>query len=224
MMSMLNIAVDGGKDSLSMAARVEGKTIKSPGTLVISTYAPCPDITVKITPDFKAPSTNNVGELVWVNIEGRLRLGASALAQVFGQQGDNCPDLDQTEILKNAFNTTQELLKSNFLLSGHDISDGGLAVCLLEMAIGGMSGLHVDLEEALNHFKNEDGTKIEFKNAAAALFAEECGWVLETSPENLPMVLKEFKNNNVPAYHIGKSIGHGLQSKVIFNRFFLTNY
>lgn len=32
LMSQLGIAVDGGKDSLSMAARVEGKTVKAPGT------------------------------------------------------------------------------------------------------------------------------------------------------------------------------------------------
>lgn len=214
MMSKLNIAVDGGKDSLSMAARVEGKTIKSPGTLVISTYAPCPNISVKITPDFKSPATNKVGELVWVNIEGQLRLGGSTLAQVFGQQGETCPDLDKIENLKNAFNITQKLLKSEYLLSGHDISDGGLAVCLLEMAIGGISGLYVDLEEALNQFLDEHGNKIEFKNAAAALFAEECGWVLETSTENLQTVLNEFKSKSVPAYYIGKSIGFGLQSKV----------
>lgn len=44
LMSQLNIAIDGGKDSLSMAARVEKDTVKAPGTLVVSTYAPCPDV------------------------------------------------------------------------------------------------------------------------------------------------------------------------------------
>lgn len=33
MMSELNIAIDGGKDSLSMAARVKTQTVKSPGKL-----------------------------------------------------------------------------------------------------------------------------------------------------------------------------------------------
>ena len=49
-----------GKDSLSMAARVEDETVKSPGSLVISTYAPCEDITKTITPDLKCP--NGKGE------------------------------------------------------------------------------------------------------------------------------------------------------------------
>lgn len=52
-MQSLGVAVDGGKDSLSMAARVSGGSqdknragvVKAPGSLVVSAYAPCPDIT-----------------------------------------------------------------------------------------------------------------------------------------------------------------------------------
>ncbi|MEW6600159.1 MAG: phosphoribosylformylglycinamidine synthase, partial [Nitrospirota bacterium] len=56
----LGIAIDGGKDSLSMAAQVrdasgKSETVKSPGTLVISAYATCPDITKVRTPDIKRP-------------------------------------------------------------------------------------------------------------------------------------------------------------------------
>ncbi len=56
----LGIAIDGGKDSLSMAAKVFGPSgdaeiVKSPGALVISAYATCPDITKVITPDIKNP-------------------------------------------------------------------------------------------------------------------------------------------------------------------------
>lgn len=43
-MKEFGIAADGGKDSLSMAARVENNVVKAPGTLVVSCYAPCPDI------------------------------------------------------------------------------------------------------------------------------------------------------------------------------------
>ena len=55
-MERVGVAVDGGKDSLSMAARVGGEqTVKAPGTLVVSAYAPCPDITLTVTPDLKCP-------------------------------------------------------------------------------------------------------------------------------------------------------------------------
>lgn len=85
-MSQLGIAVDGGKDSLSMTASVDGErgcinkiiyikclllfhninciTVKSPGTLVVSTYAPCPDITVKVQPALLKENS----QLIWIPI------------------------------------------------------------------------------------------------------------------------------------------------------------
>jgi phosphoribosylformylglycinamidine synthase len=45
LMKEFGIAVDGGKDSLSMVARDgRGEAVKAPGALVVSCYAPCPDI------------------------------------------------------------------------------------------------------------------------------------------------------------------------------------
>lgn len=49
----LEIAIDGGKDSLSMAAQAGGETVKAPGNLVISAYCTCSDITKTVTPDLK---------------------------------------------------------------------------------------------------------------------------------------------------------------------------
>lgn len=208
MMSELNIAVDGGKDSLSMAARIKGETIKSPGTLVVSTYVQCPDVTVRVTPDLKSPGMNKVGELIWINIEGKLRLGASAFAQSLAQQGDDCPDVENTQTLKKAFNITQKLLKSGLLLAGHDISDGGLVTCLLEMAIAGIAGLDVDLNTAIESFAEISNVNL------AALFAEECGWVVECSSFNLQQILREFQAENINALHIGVCKGFGMQSKI----------
>ena len=62
-----------------MATMVEGETVKSPRELVISLYAPMPDITRKITPDIKDPGS----VLLFVDLSGgKNRLGGSALAQV----------------------------------------------------------------------------------------------------------------------------------------------
>jgi phosphoribosylformylglycinamidine synthase len=211
-MSEVGIAVDGGKDSLSMAARVGNETIKSPGTLVISTYAPCPDVCVRTTPDLKSPSRNEVGELIWINCSGgKMRLGGSALAQSFSQQGDDSPDIENPQVLKRAFNVTQQLLREKKILAGHDISDGGLLTCLVEMAIGGLSGIKVDLSKAFDSIN----TKASDKNLAI-LFAEECGWVIEVSRENLNKVLKAFEDENLICFHIGQSCGFGINSKISF--------
>lgn len=211
MMKELNIAVDGGKDSLSMAARVGSETVKSPGTLVISTYAPCPDVRIRVTPDLKAPSNNEEGDLIWINIDGKFRLGASALAQAFMQQGNDSPDIENFEALKKAFNVTQKLLSENLLLSGHDISEGGLVVALLEMAIAGMCGIKVDLKDAMNFYGLKENS---IENVLKVLFAEECGWILECKHENLNQVLSEFKANKINALHVGKSTGFGMSSRI----------
>lgn len=89
-MAALGVAVDGGKDSLSMAARVGSETVLAPGevwgplgegwdlpcgsglapysltpcsigSLVISAYAVCPDITATVTPDLKCPGGRGMG-------------------------------------------------------------------------------------------------------------------------------------------------------------------
>ncbi|XP_074649694.1 phosphoribosylformylglycinamidine synthase-like [Tubulanus polymorphus] len=191
-MSVLGIAVDGGKDSLSMAARVNGETVKSPGTLVVSAYVVCQDIRLTVTPDAEAP--NNRGILVHVDLaEGKRRLGGSALAQCFKQIGNSCPDLDNPALFVEAFNALQKLIKDKKICAGHDISDGGLVTCVLEMAFAGNVGLRLDIKHS------------DQKSAIEYLFSEELGWVLEVSSDNLTAVLHQFHAVNVPCHIIGYS-------------------
>lgn len=93
----LGIAIDGGKDSLSMAARVENDVVKCPGELVLSVYVPCPDITKTVTPDLKCESE---AVLIHVHLSKptSTRLGGSALAQVYGEIGNESPDMDDIEV------------------------------------------------------------------------------------------------------------------------------
>ncbi|XP_030241887.1 phosphoribosylformylglycinamidine synthase isoform X2 [Drosophila navojoa] len=114
----LRVGIDGGKDSLSMAAKVDGEVIKSPGTLVLSTYAPCPDVRVRITPDLKGPARGKSSALLWINIEQCARLGGSALAQAYAQQGKTTPNMERTKALSDAFQITQSLLGEGALLAG----------------------------------------------------------------------------------------------------------
>lgn len=71
-----------------MAARVGTETVKAPGTIVVSTYAPCPDVRKVITPDLKVPSMGKKGVLLFVDLSnGYSRLGGTALAQAYKQLG-----------------------------------------------------------------------------------------------------------------------------------------
>lgn len=184
-MSKLGIAIDGGKDSLSMAARVGSETVKSPGALVISTYAPCPDVRKVVTPDFKAPSMGKIGVLLYVDLsDEHNRLGGSALAQCFKQLGHDVPDLNNVEDFKNAFAATQELIKDGAVLAGHDVSDGGLITCLVEMCFGGMCGMEINIEHKCG-------------SALSILFSEEVGWVLEVLENDVKHCLSVFKVSTI---------------------------
>lgn len=94
-------------------------------------------------------------------------------------------------------------LSENVLLAGHDVSDGGLATCLLEMAFAGLSGLLVNIDHA------EEGA-----DPLEVLFAEELGWVLEVAQEHVSHVRQTFRDAQVPCHTIGHSAGLGMESKV----------
>jgi phosphoribosylformylglycinamidine synthase len=201
------IAVDGGKDSLSMAARVGKETVKAPGTLVVSNYAPCPDIRKIVTPDLKAPSAGQEGLLIYIDLSGgKNRLGGTALAQCYKQLGDQVPDLEDSKLFLKAFNSTQTLIKEGHILAGHDVSDGGLITCLLEMAFAGHCGIAVDIAHKTTKMNNLD-----------VLFAEELGWVLEIGSNHVEKALFEFKRAGVPCYPIGASVGYGPKATIEIN-------
>jgi len=194
-MAKLGIAIDGGKDSLSMAAQAphylnEARTemVKSPGTLVISAYATCPDITRVITPDIKRAGKS---KLLYIDLgDGKNRMGATALAHVFNQLGDEAPDVDDPELLKRAFNAIQLLISKDLILSGHDRSDGGLIVTLLEMAFAGNCGLEIEVRS---------------EEIMAMLFSEELGMVIEYLPEKEDEIISVFKNLSIPYQIIGRT-------------------
>ncbi|KAM6307819.1 phosphoribosylformylglycinamidine synthase [Podargus strigoides] len=198
----LGVAIDGGKDSLSMAARVGTDTVMAPGTLVVSAYAVCPDITATVTPDLKCPDGR--GALLWVQLSpGRHRLGGSALAQVFSQLGDACPDLEHPETLDAAFRLTQHLIEEGALCGGHDVSDGGLLGCLLEMAFAGNCGLRAAI-----------GTDPPGTPPLAVLFAEEPGLVLEVPVAASAAICRRYHEVGVRCVPIGHSGPYGPDATV----------
>lgn len=139
----IGVGIDGGKDSLSMAARVGQEVVKSPGNLTVPAYCTCSDITKTVTPDIKRPGES---VLVLVELPGdKTRMGGTALAQVYNQLGNEAPDLDDPKALVGLFEATQELIDSRSLLAGHDRSDGGLLTTVLEMAFAGNCGIDVDI-------------------------------------------------------------------------------
>jgi len=192
-MGALGIAVDGGKDSLSMASmdRETGEIVKAPGALVISAYVTTPDVTKTVQQDIKRPGES---KLLYIDLGGgRYRLGGSALAQCFNQLGDTTPDIEDPAQFKRAYNLVQELIDGGLILSGHDISDGGLITAALEMAFAGNSGLEIDIDAEAD--------------AVSLLFAEEAGLIIEYATEDEEKVLAKVKASDVPHQVIGETTG-----------------
>ena len=187
-MIAVGIAVDGGKDSLSMAAKVGDEVVKSPRELVISVYAAMADIRKKVTPDIKEPGS----VLLFVDLAGgKNRLGGSALAQTCGQIGNEVPDMDDPALIKRAFGAVQYLIDNDLILAGHDRSDGGLINTVLEMAFSGNCGLNLAL--------NGSASVLE------SLFAEELGLVIECRWRHLAEVKDRFTQAQVPCTVLGSS-------------------
>ncbi|MDR2548609.1 MAG: phosphoribosylformylglycinamidine synthase [Desulfobulbus sp.] len=187
-MIAVGIAVDGGKDSLSMAAKVGDEVVKSPRELVISLYAAMDDIRRKVTPDIKEPGS----ALLLVDLAGgKNRLGGSALAQVCGRIGDEVPDMDDPQLVRRAFGAVQYLLEQSLIHSGHDRSDGGLITTVLEMAFAGNCGLNLAL--------SGQGSMLEM------LFTEELGLVIECGWNHLAEVKQRFEQAKVPCVVLGST-------------------
>jgi phosphoribosylformylglycinamidine synthase len=174
----LGIAVPVGKDSLSMRTRWEAGDVSSPMTLIVSAFAPVDDAALTLTPELRRDA--GATRLLLVDVSGgRDRLGGSALAQVYGQLGDEAPDVDDPTALVAFFNAVQSENRSGRVLAYHDRSDGGLLACVLEMAFAGRCGVDLDLAAA--------------GDPLAVLFNEEAGAVLQVREADVPAVRLAFE-------------------------------
>ncbi|MEO0369532.1 MAG: phosphoribosylformylglycinamidine synthase, partial [Pseudomonadota bacterium] len=175
----LGLTIPVGKDSMSMKTKWqengEDKQVTSPLSLVITGFAAVNDIRKTVTPQLRTDK----GETSLISIDlgrGKNRLGASALAQVYKQLGNEPADLDSAKDMLSFFNAIQQLVASKALLAYHDRSDGGLITTLLEMAFAGNCGLDIDIGQL-----GEDDL--------AVLFSEELGAVIQIQKDSEQEVL-----------------------------------
>ncbi|CAM9511203.1 unnamed protein product [Discosporangium mesarthrocarpum] len=197
------VGIDGGKDSLSMAAKCGEEVVKAPGTLVMTLYCTCPDITQIITPDLKLPGA---GRLLYVDLGGgKARIGGTSLAHVYGQIGTDPPDVEDFSPLVAAFKATQELIGRGLISAGHDRSDGGLGVALLEMAFAGEGGcgIEVDIPAPAEAVASTRDTAVD------VLFSEEVGFLLEVSEQDLSKVVAQYQGVGVDVKEIGRTTSDG---------------
>ena len=141
----LGINVPTGKDSLSMKQKYpDGTTVLAPGTVIVSAVATVTDIRQAITPVLQNEPES---KLIYVDFSSAdLGVSGSSFAQTQGTVGQQPADIEDYQYFKNAFNTVQRLIVDNLVLSGHDVSAGGLITSLLEMTFAQKQlGMKLDL-------------------------------------------------------------------------------
>jgi phosphoribosylformylglycinamidine synthase len=195
----LGVGIPVGKDSMSMRTTwQEGgmrKEVVGPLSLVVSAFGPCADVRPTWTPRLRSDCGDT--DIVFVDLAaGRARLGGSILAQVFGQTGDEAPDLDDPQRITSLYAALAALRAGALVLAYHDRSDGGLFAALAEMAFAGRTGLDVDCCALA-------GPKADTAHLLAVLFNEELGVLLQSRRADRERVLGILESHGIPGAVVG---------------------
>jgi phosphoribosylformylglycinamidine synthase len=166
-----------GKDSLYN--EFNGQPI--PGTLLISAISIVPVMERVTTSHLKAP-----GNLLYLLGETKAELGGSLLHQHLGETGGVAPTMPDAPLER--YRLLHGAIRQGLVQSCHDLSEGGLAVALAEMALAGRLGARVALDRMTGG--QDDGVS---DAALVALFSESNGRLLvEVKPADAATVEAHF--------------------------------
>lgn len=187
----LGINIPTGKDSLSMTQKYSDETVFSPGTVIISASGEISDIKKIVEPVIISDSETT---LIYVDFSNdSYKLGGSSFAQILGMLGDEAPTVKDSERFVAAFNLVQELIEQGKIISGHDISAGGMITTLLEMCFSNSTGgLSINLDE----IGENDIIKL--------LFSENPGIIIQVDDESY--IIEKFLESNISCYSIGSPV------------------
>ncbi len=185
----LGINIPTGKDSLSMTQKYpDGTVVTAPGTVIISAAGEVSDIAHVISPVLV---NDHKSVLLYIDFSGvEFRLGGSSFAQVLNKVGNDIPTVKDSAYFAHAFNVVQDLIKKGFILSGHDVSAGGLITTLLEMTFS-QTGIGLDIDLSL----------LKEANLVKILFSENPGIVIQMKD---PKDMNHLLGSGLRFYKIGK--------------------
>jgi phosphoribosylformylglycinamidine synthase len=135
-----------GKDSLNnefryLDAAGQKQTIAIPPSLLISAMGHVENVRHCVTMDLKQP-----GNVLYVVGETKNELAGSHLALVGALTGGQVPGVDPQRA-KETFAGIHRAITAGYVRACHDLSEGGLAVALAEMAFAGGFGAQVFLAQ-----------------------------------------------------------------------------
>ncbi len=135
-----------GKDSLNneftwMDESGEKQKIVIPPSLLISAMGQVADVASCVTMDFKSS-----GNSIYLVGDTKCEFGGSHLYQALELTGGSVPQVDVVAAKKN-FDFVHAAIGAGTLRACHDLSEGGLATALAEMAFAGHLGAEVTLPD-----------------------------------------------------------------------------
>ncbi len=165
-----------GKDSLHNEFRAGERTIRIPGCILVTAMSVIPDVARTLTTDLK-----RAGSLLVLVGVTKDELGGSVYYKTKGQLGAHAPRVDK-DLGRDVLHGVHRAISARCVLAAHDLSEGGLAAAVAEMAIGGRLGAKVDLAKVPVPKGAERGAL----RAEQLLFSESPSrFLLEVPPDRL---------------------------------------
>jgi len=137
MASSLGVPFVSGNVSLYNESAAMNESI--PPTPAILGIGVCEDIRECVTVDLK-----EAGNLLYLIGDTKKELGGSEYYKLRGVGGGIVPRTDP-KVLKRSMVALLDTMKAGLVASCHDLSEGGLAVAVCEMSMGGDSGVYIDI-------------------------------------------------------------------------------
>jgi len=145
----LNLPVPSGNVSLYNET-AQGSVLPTPTVLGLGIVE---DVRKCVTTDLKRE-----GNLLYLVGETFSEFGGSAIYRMYGGQGGIVPDVSP-ERLKRSMDDMHEAMKKGLVASCHDVSDGGLAIAVAEMCLGGDIGATVRTGHDIWYMFSESNTR-----------------------------------------------------------------
>jgi phosphoribosylformylglycinamidine synthase len=183
-----NMPFISGKDSLKNEYQADGRRVVIPPTLLISALGRVADVRRCVTMDLKEPGN----QLLLVGAT-RDEMGGSHYHLVTGQDGGAVP-MPDLSLAPRVFARLHQAVQRGLVRACHDLSEGGLAVALAEMAFAGGFGADVTGPETTGASADD-----------VLLFSESpTRFVLEVTPGNVAAVRECF--DGVPLIDLGRTV------------------
>lgn len=163
----------------------ESKTGAIPPSPIVSCLGKIKDVSKSISMGFQKLDSD-----IFMVGHRKNELGGSLFYELFNELGKNVPKPNLNLVKKEIF-TVIDCIENGLIQSCHDISDGGVAVCIAEMCFPNKIGCDITIPGS---FSTE-----------TLLFSETGGFIFESVHENKNQILNLFLSEGVPLVKIGKT-------------------